>query len=68
MKIPPKRNHKCKVEVNLKCIQDVQDMISDLRTTLAKAKRTGGEYVVGRENFDGEKVIFNISIPHEECS
>jgi len=56
------------VEINLNGIQDIDDMISDLRNAKAKAKRNGGEYVVGRMNFDGEKIVFNIRISHEECS
>lgn len=61
---PPKR--KRVVEISLRDTQDIDDLITDLRTAKAKARRNGGEYHIRRENENG-KVIFNISMPHEEC-
>ena len=67
MKKPSKIRHHCKVEINLSSLIDVNDLIVDLREARRKAKRTGGSYHVGRENFDGERVIFNIGFPTGEC-
>lgn len=61
---PPKR--KRIVEIDLKTMLDVNDLISDLRDARSRAKRTGGEYHIRRESEKG-KVIFNISFSHLEC-
>jgi len=67
MRKPPKlRNRKVKIEIDLKTMQDVNDLISEFREAKAKAKRTGGGYHVGRRNEKGQ-VIFNIAFPLEEC-
>lgn len=68
MRKPPKIRHHCKIEINLKTISDVNDLIADLRDARRKAKRTNGEYHVGRKNLDGEQVIFNVGFPIEECT
>lgn len=68
---PPARRKKIKViehpEWHTDCIQDIDDLITDLRMAKKNARNTAGFYRVSRNIGDGKKIVISMQFPLSEC-
>jgi hypothetical protein len=55
------------ISISLKSLQDIDDLMADLRRARRMARRTGGQRYVKRTNDCGDFVVFEISVPYGEC-
>lgn len=70
MKAPPPLKIKTFTEIRIffDCIQDADDLISDIKEAKRKAKRSGGaHYVYRTDPKTGNKFLIELRFPFNEC-